>query len=425
MRVWKVLGLIIALLICGGVAFAALAWRAEIAAVQTFQKFDPALVQKGAELAAVGNCIACHTIPGNKAFAGGLALPTPFGTIHSTNITPDRETGIGKWSEAAFSRAMREGVDREGDHLYPAFPYDHFTHVTDEDNQALYAYLITREPVQATAPANDLMFPLGFRPLLALWNLLYLDQGPFQSDPSQSDEWNRGAYLAEGLTHCGMCHTPKNALGGDDSANALRGYALQGWFAPDITNDPRRGIGSWSIEEIAAYLKTGHNKTSAATGLMAEMVNLSTSQMTDADLKAIAVYLKDQPAKGESGTQSGVKADEKVMKMGAAIYADECSGCHGADGKGAAGLFPSLNGAPVVQQNDATSLLHVVLRGARSAATAGAPTGAAMPQFAWVLTDDQVAAVVSYIRNAWGNSAPPVSATEVGKARRAFAERSD
>ena len=222
-----------------------------------------------------------------------------------------------------------------------------------------------------------------------------------------------------------MCHTPKNALGGDDNTNVLHGYALQGWFAPDITNDPRRGIRGWSVEEIAAYLKTGHNSTSAATGLMAEMVNLSTSHLNDADLKAIAVYLKDQTSKAEGDTQPVVKPDEKAMKIGAAVYADECSGCHAADGKGAAGLFPSLNGTPVVQQSDATSLLHVVLRGARSAATDGAPTASAMPQFAWVLTDDQVAAVVTYIRNTWGNSAPPVSAADVGKARHAFVERSD
>jgi mono/diheme cytochrome c family protein len=222
-----------------------------------------------------------------------------------------------------------------------------------------------------------------------------------------------------------MCHTPKNALGGDDNASALQGYALQGWFAPDITNDLRRGIGGWPVEEIVAYLKTGHNSTSAATGLMAEMVKLSTSHLSDADLQAIAAYLKDQPGNAEGDTQTVVKPDEKTMRIGSAVYADECSGCHAADGKGAAGLFPSLNGTPVVQQSDPTSLLHVVLRGARSAATDGAPTAAAMPQFAWVLTDGQVAAVVTYIRNAWGNSAPPVSAADVGKARHALVERSD
>ena len=304
-------------------------------------------------------------------------------------------------------------------------PYTYYTKLTRDDALAIRAYLNTIAPVHNPVEPNQLPFPFDIRVSMLVWDRLFFTPGDFQPNPDKSAEWNRGAYLVEGLTHCGMCHTPKNALGGDDGANALRGYALQGWFAPDITNDPRRGIGNWSVEEIAAYLKTGHNQTSAATGLMAEMVDLSTSHLTDADLKAIAVYLKDQPARGESAALSAVvKTEPKVMTMGAAIYADECTGCHGAGGKGTAGLFPSLDGAPVVQQTDATSLLHVVLRGARSAATPGAPTGAAMPQFAWLLTDDQVAAVVSYIRNAWGNSAPPVSAAEVGKARRAF-ERSD
>jgi mono/diheme cytochrome c family protein len=218
-----------------------------------------------------------------------------------------------------------------------------------------------------------------------------------------------------------MCHTPKNYLGGDETNKTFRGYALQGWFAPDITNDSRRGLGSWSVEEIATYLKTGHNSTSAATGLMAEMVNLSTSHMTDADLKAIATYLKEQPSQNENQA-TAEQPDQAMMKIGAAIYADECSGCHTANGKGASGLFPSLNGSPVVQQSDPTTLLHLVLRGGRSAATDGAPTGPAMPQFDWILSDSDVAAVLTYIRNAWGNAAPAVSAGQVGKARHAFVE---
>lgn len=205
MRIRKILAIAITLLVIAAAAFAAIAWRSEIEPVKTAQDFDPALVKRGAELAAVGNCIACHTVPGAQAFAGGLALPTPFGTIYSTNITPDAETGIGAWSEAAFARAMREGVDRRGHHLYPAFPYDHFTRVTDEDNRALYAFLMTRAPVKATPPPNELAFPLGFRPVLALWKLLFLDKGPLELDPQQSEEWNRGAYLAEGLGHCGAC----------------------------------------------------------------------------------------------------------------------------------------------------------------------------------------------------------------------------
>lgn len=228
----------------------------------------------------------------------------------------------------------------------------------------------------------------------------------------------------EGPGHCGMCHTPKNFLGADDSSERLQGYVLQGWFAPNITNDPRRGLGGWSREDIATYLKTGHNGTSAATGLMSETLNLSTSKMSDPDLEAIAVYLKDQA--GRSRSAAAVEPpDQAIMKSGAQIYADECSGCHAADGKGIPGMFPSLNGSATVQQRNPTTLLHVVLRGARSVATSAAPTAPAMPQFGWVLNDKQVAALLTYIRNSWGNSAPAVTAGEVGKTRRMLIERSD
>ena len=257
------------------------------------------------------------------------------------------------------------------------------------------------------------------------WNMLFFTPGEFQPVANKSAEWNRGAYLAEGLGHCGLCHSPKNYLGGDSGGRGLQGYALQGWFAADITNDSRRGIGAWSVDDIAAYLKTGHSRTSIATGLMGETISQSTSHMTDADLRAIAVYLKDQPGRDTNENQQPVASDQPIMKAGAAIYADECSGCHATNGKGARGLFPALDGSALVQQVDPTSLMHVVLRGSRSIATAKAPTAAAMPEFGWLLKDDEVAAVLTYIRNSWGNAAPAVTAVEVGAARHAFVERSD
>ncbi len=215
-------------------------------------------------------------------------------------------------------------------------------------------------------------------------------------------------------------------LGGDKASERLRGYALQGWFASDITGDPRRGVGGWSVDEIAAYLKTGHSRTGAANGPMSETLNLSTSHMTEADLKAIATYLKDPPGGNGDQNQSVSGApDRAVMKVGARIYADECSGCHTANGKGTAGLFPALDGSAVVQQADPASLLHIVLRGARSVATDRAPTGAAMPEFGWLLKDDEVAAVLTYIRNSWGNAAPSVTAGQAAKARHELVERSD
>jgi mono/diheme cytochrome c family protein len=381
-------------------------------------------IQRGRYLTTVGDCAACHTLPGSgQDFAGGRPIETPFGLLLAPNITPDPDTGVGAWTDDEFVNALVKGTGRDGKRLYPAMPYTYYTKLTHDDALAIRAYLNTVPPVRHLVKSNQLPFPFDVRVSLVEWDALFFKPGTFQPDPNKSGEWNRGAYLAEGLNHCGLCHTPKDVLGGDKTRDALRGYALQGWFAPDITNNSPRGLGDWSVDDIVAYLKTGHNSTNAASGLMAEVIMRSTSHMTDADLKAIATYLKDKPS--QKDTEAAAKPDQTVMKLGAAIYADECSGCHMANGKGAAGLFPTLNGSAVVQQTNPTSLLHVVLRGARSAATAGAPTGAAMPQFEWILTDAQVAAVLTYVRNAWGNAAAPVSAGDVAAARHAFDESSD
>ena len=388
-------------------------------------KQDFKQVERGHYLTIAGDCAACHTLPGSGYdFAGGRAIETPFGPILAPNITPDPETGIGAWTDDEFVNALTKGTGRDGTRLYPAMPYTYYTKLTRADALAIRAYLNGVPAVRNPVNPNQLPFPFNIRASLIGWNTLFFTPGTFQPSANKSAEWNRGAYLAEGLTHCGMCNTPKNFLGGDKTSESLRGYSLQGWFAPDITDNSRQGVGDWSVDEIATYLKTGHNSTSAATGLMSEMVTRSTSLLNDADLKAIATYLKDQPGQNETQAASD-KPDQTVMKIGAAIYADECAGCHAANGKGASGLFPSLNGSPAVQQTDPTTLLHVVLRGARSAATDGAPTGAAMPQFDWILNDDQVAAVSTYIRNAWGNAAPAVSAGEVSKTRHALIERND
>ena len=236
MRVGRVLLGLAAVVVLGGGAFLALAWRSAIDPVEPPDRasFDPARVTKGAELAAVGDCGRCHTVEGGAAYAGGYPLATPFGTIYATNITPDPETGIGRWSEAAFRRAMREGVDREGRHLYPAFPYDHFAQASDEDLTAVYAFLMTRDPVRATAPPDQLAFPYNVRPLLAGWNLLFLDKAPFRPDPGRDAAWNRGAYLAESLGHCGACHTPRNKLGAEEKDRPYAGGEAEGWSAPAL-----------------------------------------------------------------------------------------------------------------------------------------------------------------------------------------------
>jgi mono/diheme cytochrome c family protein len=247
---------IVLVLVLVGVAYA---WRSQIAPIDppAAGSFDASLVDRGAALAAIGNCNVCHTNGGGEMFAGGLALPTPFGTIYSTNITPDPDTGIGRWSEAAFARAMREGVDREGHHLYPAFPYDHFTKVTDEDNRALYAYLMTRKPVRAETPPNELPFPINVRMVLAGWKLLFFKPGVYENDPAQSPEWNRGAYLAEGLGHCGACHTPRNLMGAEKKGDAYAGGEAEGWNAYAL-NSASPAPAAWTVDSLTHYLSTGY-----------------------------------------------------------------------------------------------------------------------------------------------------------------------
>jgi mono/diheme cytochrome c family protein len=387
-------------------------------------------IEKGRYLTIVGDCAACHTLPGSgHDFAGGRTIETPFGNLLAPNITPDPVTGIGAWTDDEFVNALTKGTGRDGVHLYPAMPYTYYTALTHDDALAIRAYLNTVPAVQNEVTVNQLPFPLNIRAGMAIWNKMFFTPRAFEPNSSKSAQWNRGAYLAEGLGHCGLCHTPKNLIGGDETSERMQGYALQGWFAPNITNDRRVGLGSWSVDDIATYLKTGHNATASGTGVMAETLNLSTSKMSDADLKAIATYLKDQPGDA-SNQQDQPQAmlpppDQSVMKVGAQIYADECSGCHTGNGKGTPGLFPALAGAPIVQQSDPTSLIHVVQRGALSIGTKQAPTAAAMPAFAWILNDDQIAAVVTYIRNSWGNAASAVSSADVGKERSMLTKRSD
>ena len=374
-------------------------------------------IERGRYLAIAGDCASCHTVPeSNQPFAGGRPIETPFGVVVGANITPDPETGIGAWSDEAFVRALREGKGHNGQLLYPAMPYPYYTKLTESDALAIRAYLNTVKPVRNAVVSNKLPFPFDVREGMTAWNAIYFRNGEFKPDPTKSAEWNRGAYLVEGLGHCGACHTPKTTLGGDEGERAFQGYALQGWFAPNITNDSERGLGGWSVADIAAYLKNGHNPTTASTEIMGEEITLSSSQMTDADLTAIATYLKDLPGQTLSPS-AAVSASDPKMVAGGAIYADECSACHGMDGKGVPYLFPSLAGSPNVRSADPTSLIRVLIEGARSVATGGEPTGPGMPSFAWKLSDDEAAAVLTYIRNSWGASAAAVDSRQVEQVR--------
>ena len=378
---------------------------------------DFSQVEQGRYLTAVADCAGCHTVPGqNEPFAGGgRPIETPFGIVVAPNITPDRETGIGAWSDAQFDAALRRGRGRDGARLYPAMPFPYYARMPRDDVLAIRAFLNTVAPVRNAVASDQLAFPLNIRAGMRAWDALYFRKGEFKPDAAKSAAWNRGAYLVEGPGHCGACHTPKTWLGGDESGQALMGYTIQGWFAPDITNDNLRGVGRWSVADIVDYLKTGHNRFAAASGPMGDEVALSSSRTTDGDLNAIAVYLKDKP--GRPDTARPVAADDPFMVAGGAIYRDLCSACHKPDGGGIPHLFPTLAGSPFVSSREPTSLLRVVLQGARSVATPTEPTAPAMPGFGWQLTDEQVAAVTTYIRNSWGNAAPAVTTEAAHNAR--------
>jgi mono/diheme cytochrome c family protein len=368
--------------------------------------------QRGKALATIGDCIACHTAPGGQPFAGGLALRTPFGAIMTPNLTPDDATGIGRWSKDNFARAMHEGRRPDGAYLYPAFPYPYYTKVSRQDVDAIYDYLRTLTPVSNVVNRRTLPFPFSIRTSMWGWNALYFTPGYFAPDAGRSEEFNRGAYLVEGLGHCGACHTPLNVFGANKADQYLKGNPIDNWIAPNITNDPKAGLGNWSVDDIVQYLKNGQTRTSLASGPMKDVIENSTSKMPDADLKAIAVYLKERGAAG-SPAPAPLPVSDPQMLAGQAIFTDTCSACHAPDGAGVERLFPRLAGNAVVKQDDASSLVHIVLTGARATGTEARPTAPAMPSLGYRLNDSQIAAVVTYIRNSWGNAAARVDAETV------------
>ena len=372
-------------------------------------------IARGKALAEAADCASCHTADPSKPFAGGKRLDTLFGAIYSPNLTPDRDTGLGGWSDEQFYRALRYGVAQDGSRYYPAFPYPNFTKMIRDDLLAIRAYLATLTPVHNRPPPPELRWPLNYRLVMRAWNLLFFRPGIFDPDQQKSTEWNRGGYLVTGAAHCGACHTPKNLFGADKRGRAFRGGLVQGWFAPRLDGAERSGLKSWSVDDIVEYLQSGRNGRSHAGGLMAEVVANSTSKISDADVRAIAVYLKDLPA----GLPEPVVAPppQAEMAAGKALYAHACVACHEADGSGTPRIYPPLPGNANLQSTDPSSTLRIILDGAQTVTTPRAPNPGSMPAYAKQLSDQEIADVTNYIRNSWGNAAPLVTPAQVKKAR--------
>jgi len=377
-----------------------------------------AQIERGRYLAAAGDCTACHTAKGGRAFAGGLPIETPFGVIYSPNITPDRDTGIGAWSDDEFYRALHQGIAANGDYLYPAFPYPWFTKVSRNDALAIRAFLGTLDAVRAERPKAALTWPLGYREVMLGWNDLYFTAGEFSPDPQKPAAWNRGAYLVEGLGHCGACHTQANMFGAAETGEALQGGRLQDWYAPSLAGELGSGLASWSADDIVQFLQTGRNGKTAAYGPMAEVITDSTSKLSDADLAAIATYLKDRPV--PAAQKQAYQPDPKLLRAGEAVYLDNCSACHRSNGEGVAETFPALKADAAVQGTDPTTIIRLILDGVHTVATDTRPTPFSMPAFGWKLSDEQIAAVASYIRSNWGNASSPVSLSEVRSMRQSL-----
>jgi mono/diheme cytochrome c family protein len=382
-----------------------------------------ALIERGRYLVTLGDCVACHADPtrSDSPFGGGLPVATPFGKVVAPNITPDPETGIGNWTAQQFDDAVRRGRMPDGKRLYPAMPFPYFARMSATDVGAIWAFLNTVKPVHHAVVSDRLPFPLSIRAGMIFWDWLYYRAGEWQPSPDRSAAWNRGSYIVTGPGHCGACHTPKTFLGGDKRGDALQGYSLQGWFAPDLTGDRAHGLAAWTTADIVGYLESGHNRFEAASGPMAEEVKDSSSGMSSQDLTAIATFLKGQES--VSQRHAALPSTDPVMVAGAAIYRDTCSGCHKIDGSGVPYLIPDLAGSAAVASREPTTVLRVILHGAASVATHEEPTGPQMPSYGWQLDDAQVAAVATYVRNSWGHATGVVPQSAARAARSSSASR--
>ena len=375
-------------------------------------------IARGAYLARAGNCAACHTDRGGAPYAGGKGIATPFGTIYASNLTPDTKTGIGNWSPALFWRALHNGRSADGRLLYPAFPYPNFTEITRADSDALYAFLRTQVPAAQPNRAHALDFPYNLQASLAVWRALFFTPGVYEPVADQSAQWNRGAYLVRALGHCSACHSPRNRFGATSESLELSGglIPMQNWYAPSLESTGEAGVADWPAEEVSALFKTGLTARGAAMGPMAEVVFRSTQYLSDADIAAMTVFLKSLPQAPPHAVGAPTVPDS-VVQHGQAIYADRCAACHGPHGEGGADAngvaYVPLAGNRLVQLASSANLVHVIINGGFAPTTAGNPRPYGMPPFGQSLKDDEIAAVASYVRQAWGNAAPEVTPLEV------------
>lgn len=394
-----------------------------------------ALIEKGRYLTDAGDCTACHTVKGGKPFAGGLPIASPIGTLYSTNITPDKTSGIGVYSLDDFDRAVRHGIAANGDSLYPAMPYPAYAKVSDDDIRALYAYfMLGVAPVTAENRANDVPWPMSMRWPLAIWRKVFApdpDAIAFRPERYTNAQVARGAYLVQGLGHCGSCHTPRaltlqeKALDESSPIYLSGGPVIDGWLAVNLRGNPADGLGNWSSEDIVSTLRSARSPTHAVLGgAMGDVVMHSTQHLNDGDLQAMAAYLKTLPASDRQ--VSSFKADPAMAKAlaageegsrGAELYVDNCAACHRTNGEGYESVFPKIAGNSSVLSQDPVSMIRLVLAGSKLPATATAPSELGMPGFAWRLSDEEVAQLLTFIRSSWGNQAPAVNADEVRQLR--------
>ncbi len=375
----------------------------------------PTPVERGRYLALAGNCESCHTARGGAPYAGGTALQTPFGSVYASNLTPDEKTGIGHWSADEFWQAMHDGRSRDGRLLYPAFPYPDFTLITREDSDAIFAYLKSLKPVEMANRAHGLRFPYSTQAALRGWRTLFFKPGIFTPDDTKSAEWNRGAYLVRGLGHCAACHSTRNMFGAISEEDLLSGglIPMQNWYAPSLTSPEEAGVAEWPAQEVVNLLKTGTAHGASVMGPMAEVVYRSTQYLSDADLNAMAVFLKALPSQPVRPEKEAASGNEAALERGEKVYGEQCANCHGDSGEGTPGAFPALAGNRAVTLADPTNVIRAVLDGGYLPSTAGNPRPYGMPPFAHALGDSDVAAVVSWVRGSWGNSASAVTDVQV------------